>query len=26
PYDSFALSTGDIVYMSPFYGLPEGAV
>nr|ALB06102.1 glycoprotein B [Suid alphaherpesvirus 1] len=25
PYDSFALSTGDIVYMSPFYGLREGA-
>nr|AAD46113.2 glycoprotein B [Rangiferine herpesvirus 1] len=25
PYDSFALSTGDIIYMSPFYGLREGA-
>nr|AAL88794.1 glycoprotein B [Buffalo herpesvirus 1] len=25
PYDSFALSTGDIIYMSPFYGLRDGA-
>nr|BAM99305.1 glycoprotein B [Lagenorhynchus alphaherpesvirus 1] len=23
PYDSFALSTGDIIYMSPFYGHRE---
>ncbi|AIL02950.1 envelope glycoprotein B [Equid alphaherpesvirus 3] len=25
PYDSFALSTGDVVYISPFYGLRDGA-
>ncbi|AAG27205.1 glycoprotein B [Cercopithecine alphaherpesvirus 9] len=25
PYDSFGLSTGDVIYMSPFYGLREGA-
>nr|WBY51159.1 envelope glycoprotein B [Monodontid alphaherpesvirus 2] len=25
PYDSFALSTGDIIYMSPFYGLINGS-
>nr|AMB16316.1 envelope glycoprotein B [Equid alphaherpesvirus 4]AMB16553.1 envelope glycoprotein B [Equid alphaherpesvirus 4] len=25
PYDSFALSTGDIVYTSPFYGLRSAA-
>ncbi|AUN34158.1 membrane glycoprotein B [Equid alphaherpesvirus 1] len=25
PYDSFALSTGDIVYASPFYGLRAAA-
>nr|AYN61965.1 ORF31 [Human alphaherpesvirus 3]WJZ62280.1 MAG: envelope glycoprotein B [Human alphaherpesvirus 3]WKR23366.1 envelope glycoprotein B [Human alphaherpesvirus 3]WKR23732.1 envelope glycoprotein B [Human alphaherpesvirus 3]WKR24168.1 envelope glycoprotein B [Human alphaherpesvirus 3] len=25
PYDSFGLSTGDIIYMSPFFGLRDGA-
>ncbi|ALL26063.1 envelope glycoprotein B [Canid alphaherpesvirus 1] len=25
PYDSFAISTGDIIHMSPFFGLRDGA-
>ncbi|QPI70143.1 envelope glycoprotein B [Equid herpesvirus 6] len=25
PYDSFAISTGDVIYASPFYGLRDGA-
>ncbi|AVW80565.1 envelope glycoprotein B [Felid alphaherpesvirus 1] len=25
PYDSFAISTGDVIHMSPFFGLRDGA-